>query len=123
MQEVSTLELLNSRRRQEAVDSAGRAPIGADKRRDLGLQILSHQALDAYRAGRWAEVLDVLRRRAGFAAEPRDLTMLRGWSLYHRGDYAAARAAFAAADGLLSDRDSRGALATVESVTTNKAFR
>ncbi len=65
----------------------------------------------------------MLRRRAGFAREPRDLSMLRGWSLYHQGEFAAARAAFASADGLLSDRDSRGALATVDSATTNKAFR
>ncbi len=106
-----------------AVDSAARTPLGADRRSDLGLQILSRQALDAYRGGRWAEALEVLRRRSAFAAEPRDLTLLRGWSLYHQGDYGAARRAFAEADGQLSDHDSRNALATVETVSTNKAFR
>ena len=118
-----TLSDLRQGNTAAAVDSAARAPLGADRRRDLGLQILSRQALDAYRGGRWAEALDLLRRRSAFAAEPRDLTLLRGWSLYHQGDYQAARRAFAEADGQLSDHDSRNALATVETVTTNKAFR
>ena len=106
-----------------AAENAARAPIAADKRRELGLQLLSQEAVDAYRDGRWADALDLLRRRSSFASEPRDLTMLRGWSSYHLGDYAAARDAFTEADRQLSDSDSRNALATVQTVTTNKAFR
>ncbi len=106
-----------------AADSANRAPIAAEKRRELGLQILSQQIVNAYKADRWADALELLRRRSSFAPEPRDLTMMRGWSLYHLGDYPAARGAFTEADTLLSDSDSRGGLATVQNVTTNKAFR
>lgn len=118
-----TLSHLREGDTHAAVGSAADTLIAADRRRDLGLQILAQQALDAYRAGRWAETLDLIRRRATFASEPRDLTMLRGWSLYHMGDYRAAHGAFAAADGQLSEHDSRNALATVETATVSKAFR
>ena len=118
-----TLSHLRDGDTSAAVDSVAGAPIPADKRRNLGLQILSRQALDAYKAGRWDQALDFLRRRSAFVSEPRDLTMLRGWSLYHQGDYEAAHSAFAAADGQISDHDSRTALATVETATVSKAFR
>ena len=106
-----------------AVDSAGRTALGDEKRRDLGVQILAQQAYDAYKAGRWAETLDLLRRRVGFAAEPRDLIMLRGWAQYHCGNYEVARRAFAAADAQLSDHDSRTAIAAVDTATTPKGYR
>ena len=51
------------------------------QRNDIGVQMLSRRAWDAYNADRFVEALNWLDRRAGYAAETRDLMQLRVWCL------------------------------------------
>lgn len=118
-----TLSHLRAGDTDAAVDSASRTSLDAEKRRTLGVQIISQKAYDAYRDGRWQETIDFLRQRAAYAPETRDLLMLRGWSLYHLGDYDGARHAFTTADQQISDAASRQALATVTTAADPRAYR
>ena len=61
--------------------AAGSADLDAKQRRDVGVQLLERRAWDAYNADRYVEALAWLDRRAGFAAETRDLMQMRVWSL------------------------------------------
>ena len=118
-----TLSHLRNGDTEAAVDSASRTSLDAEKRRTLGVQIISQKAFDAYRDGRWQETIDFLRQRAAYASETRDLLMLRGWSLYHLGDYDGARRVFTTADQQISDAASRQALATVTTAADPRAYR
>ncbi len=118
-----TLSHLRNGDTEAAVDSASRTSLDAEKRRTLGVQIISQKAYDAYRDGRWQETIDFLRQRAAYASETRDLLMLRGWSLYHLGDYDSARRVFTTADQQISDAASRQALATVTTAADPRAYR
>jgi len=51
-----------------------------------------------------------LDQRRALTAEPRDLTMLRGWSLYHLGSRDKAQQVFATLDQQLSTPESRRGL-------------
>ena len=118
-----TLSHLRDGDTDAAVDSASRTSLDAEKRRSLGVQIISQKAYDAYRDGRWQETIDLLRQRAAYATETRDLLMLRGWALYHLGDYDGAHRMFTLADQQISDAASRQALATVSTAADPRAYR
>ncbi|MBE7247993.1 MAG: tetratricopeptide repeat protein [Actinomycetospora chiangmaiensis] len=109
----ASLALLRTGDTSAAAATASQVPLSASRRNDIGLQVLSQQALAAYQAGRWADAVAALNRRAAYAPETRDLMMLRGWSLFQLYDYEGARQAFTAVDRQLSDHDSQKALATV----------
>ncbi len=118
-----TLSHLRDGDTDAAVDSASRTSLNAEKRRTLGVQIISQKAYDAYRDGRWQETIEYLRQRAAYATETRDLLMLRGWALYHLGDFDGARRVFTTADQQISDVASRQALATVTTAADPRAYR
>ncbi len=118
-----TLSHLRNGDTEAAVDAASRTNLDAEKRRTLGVQIISQKAYDAYRDGRWQETIDYLRQRAAYATDTRDLLMLRGWSLFHLGDYDGARHVFTTADQQISDAASRQALATVTTAAVPRSDR
>ncbi len=118
-----TLSHLRNGDTEAAVDAASRTSLDAEKRRTLGVQIISQKAYDAYKDGRWQETIDLLRQRAAYAPETRELLMLRGWARYKLGDFDGARRVFMTADQQISDSDSRQALAVVSEAADPRAHR
>ncbi len=108
-----TLSLLRSGDAGAAAAVASQAPLSSDRRQAVGLQVMERRAYDAYQGGRWAETVATLDQRAAYAPETRDLMMLRGYALYHIGDYDAARAVFTMVNRQTADPASQRALALV----------
>jgi tetratricopeptide (TPR) repeat protein len=108
-----SLALLRSGLSGEAVAAASAGSLSSERRNEIGTAVLGQQASDLFRQNRYQEVLAVLDRRAAFAAEPRRLGVLRGWSLYHLSRLADAKRQFTTLDQQLSTRESRSGLGAV----------
>ncbi|WP_029010252.1 tetratricopeptide repeat protein [Azospirillum halopraeferens] len=80
------------------------------QRRDLRAGALASQALRAYEEQRHRDALRLLDARRELEAEPRGLTLMRGWSLYALGRQNEALAVFEALDRRLSTADTREAV-------------
>ncbi|MBV9635838.1 MAG: hypothetical protein JOZ40_14555, partial [Methylobacteriaceae bacterium] len=109
-----SLALLRNGVTEAAALAASQAPLSTERRNEIGVLVLTQRAQAAFNAKRYEETLDALARRDAFATEQRDLTILRGWALYHLGRYEEAQRAFAEADRQLSTQDSQAGLAAVE---------
>ena len=109
-----SLALLRSKSTDEAASTAQSANLSPQRRNEIGVEVLTQRAQAAFRANRFAETLALLDQRAAFAPEQRDLLMMRGWSLYHMKNYAAAKSVFTAVDRQLSSRDSQAGLGAVD---------
>lgn len=103
----------------DAAAFAGEHVQSQKRRNDIGLQVLTQRIVAANRAGRHMEVLHTLDQRAAFAAETRDLAMMRGWALWNVGRKDAARRLFAELDRQLSTNDTQSALGVVNEVRGN----
>ncbi|NGP17799.1 cellulose synthase [Devosia aurantiaca] len=67
----------------EAAVAAASAPLNDRRAIELETAILTQQATSAYDIGDYRRALDLLDRRAVYAAERNDLLTLRAWSYYH----------------------------------------
>ncbi|QQR38627.1 tetratricopeptide repeat protein [Devosia rhizoryzae] len=67
----------------EAAVAAAAAPLTDRRAIELETAILTQQATNAYNIGDYSRALDLLDRRALYAAERNDLLTLRAWSYYH----------------------------------------
>lgn len=105
------LAYLRSGETAKAAMAANGAPLTQQRRNEIGVAILAQQAAAAFDREAWRTTLDALNRRRTFVAEPRDLSMLRGWSLYHLGRKDEAILVFGALDRQLSTHDSQAGLA------------
>ena len=106
--------MLRGNATEAAAAAANEAPLSAERRTVVGVEVLTQRALASYRAAHYAETLGALDQRSAFAPEQRDLMMLRGWSLYGLGHYESAYRVFQAVDRQLSSSDSVKALVTTE---------
>ena len=109
-----SLALLKSNETEAAAAAANQAPMSAARRTTVGVEVLTQRAQAAYKAAHYGEVLRALDQRSAFAAEQRDMMMLRGWSLYGLENYEAAQRVFMTVDRQLSSSDSKKALVAVE---------
>jgi cellulose synthase operon protein C len=105
------LARLRSGQSSEAAMAAMSAPLSADKRNEIGVGVLGQRAAAAFEGQRYRMTLEILNQRRLYAAESRDLSLLRGWSLYHLGYKEEARQVFALLDQQLSTKDTRTGLA------------
>ncbi len=96
-----------------ATASAAAPGMTAERRTEVGVAVLAEQAIAAFNARRWSQVLAVLDTRAAHVAETRDLAMMRGWALAHLRRKGEAARVFAALDQTLSTGETRAALAAL----------
>jgi tetratricopeptide (TPR) repeat protein len=68
---------------------------------------LADEAVALYKSGKYREALDTLNRRAATTPEDQGLSLLRGWSLYHTGEFKQARAHFEALDAKQSTKETQ----------------
>jgi cellulose synthase operon protein C len=95
----------------EAVMAANAAPLSIRRRNEIGVAVMAQQASEAFDRGSYRATLDILNRRRMFTPEPRDLSMLRGWSLFHLARKDEAKTVFGTLDQQLSTRDSQAGFA------------
>lgn len=89
-------------------ENAARAAALTPKRRtEIDIEVLTQRAVAAFNSNDYRKVLWVLNQRKRLTREPRNLAMLRGWSLYHLGDGPAAHRVFKDLDTQLSTKASR----------------
>lgn len=110
---------LRTGRTTDAVVAAGAVPLASGRRQEIGLAALAQAATTSFDQGRYDETLSVLDKRRLFTPEPRDLTVLRGWSTYHLDDRERARTIFSTLDRQLSTSETRAGLAATETRTRN----
>jgi cellulose synthase operon protein C len=80
-----------------AAAAALKAPLSADRQRELQAAILADRATAAFRQGRYSETLVALDQRAALAGERVDLMVLRGYAYLKLRRKSEARRVFAAA--------------------------
>ncbi|BBE72480.1 hypothetical protein [Oharaeibacter diazotrophicus] len=83
-----------------------------DRRGEIGVAVLANRAQARFDAKDYAGALQALSQRAAFAPETADLSLLRGWSLWHLGRRSEARRLFEQLDATYSTSATRRALAT-----------
>lgn len=101
---------LRNQRSAAAVEAASLAPLSSARRNEIGLAALAQTATTSFDQGRYETTLQALDRRRAFAAEPRDLMILRAWSLYHTDHREEAQRLFGMLDQQLSTPDTRSGL-------------
>ena len=98
-----------------AAMAANEAQLSPERRNDIGTMVLAQRAVNFYNTGHYPETLAVLDQRLPYAVEPRYLTLLRGWSLYHMSKLDQSARIFRALDQQVSTKESREGLAAIES--------
>ena len=104
----------------EAAMAANSAALAPQKRNEIGVGVLAQQAASSFDAERYRATLESSNQRRMYTQEPRDLSVLRAWSLYHLGYREEAQQVFATLDQQLSTKDTRAGLAVT---SQRKALR
>jgi hypothetical protein len=105
------LARLRNGQSSEAAMAANGAALAPQKRNEIGVAVLAQRAAAAFDAGQYRSTLEILNQRRLYVGEPRDLSVLRGWSLYHLGYREDAQKVFGTLDAQLSTKDTRTGLA------------
>lgn len=109
----AALTLLRGRLTDEAEAIVGLYPLTEKREREVRAEIYWQRARSAFDHKQYQRVLDALNARMALAAEPSDLSQLRGWAHYHLGNRREARAVFERLDMHLHDAAAaRGIAAT-----------
>jgi cellulose synthase operon protein C len=85
-----------------AVRRASRAPAAPPVRSQL-----ADEAVALFKSGKYQDAITTLDKRAATVREDENLALLRGWSLYHTGQYEKARAHFEGMDAQRSTQDTQ----------------
>ena len=110
-----SLAELRSNLTDSAVQAASSGNLSPQRRNEIGVAVLAQRAQGFYAQGAYREVLASLDQRMAHAPETRDLSMMRGWSLYHLDRLPEAERLFTALDRQTSTKDSRQGLGAVDS--------
>lgn len=106
-----SLASLRNGKTNDAMNAAMNTNLSADKRRELDIEMLTQRARAAFSAKDYQSTLYALDERKKRTDEPRDIMMMRAWSLYHVGFKREAHALMKAIDRQLSTADSRRGVA------------
>ena len=98
-----------------AVEAANSAPMTRQHRNEIGVAVLSQRAQGSYDQGSYDDALAALDQRMAHAPESRDLSLMRGWSLYHLGRKDEAERLFQALDKQTSTKESRQGIGAIYS--------
>jgi len=96
---------------ERAADSTA---LSGAREAEITAEVLTQRAIAAFDVAAYRKVLWLLNQRRKSAQEPRNLTMLRGWSHYHLGDLVTARKIFRSVDMQLSTQSSRAGLMAID---------
>jgi cellulose synthase operon protein C len=102
-----SLASLRNGKTNDAMNAAMNTNMSAEKRRELDIEMLTQRARAAFAAKDYQSTLYALDERKKRTSEPRDIMMMRAWSLYHIGFKSEANALMIAIDRQLSTADSR----------------
>lgn len=76
-----------------------------------------------YDAGQYDTAIARLEQRRQKGTEPRGLSLIRGWALYHKGDWDSAKQVFSSVDKGPPSRDSQEGLRVIQLGYTNPRYR
>lgn len=107
------LAMLRQGRTFDALAVARDIDLSEEQRAIIARSALADQANQAFNAGHYGDALAALDRRKRFAQEPRDLTILRAWSLLRLNDRDTAYNLFLALDQQLSTRETQRGLSAI----------
>lgn len=107
------LTLMRTRLIDEAEAVLAQHPLAAARDKEVRSEIYWQRARSAFDARKYQAALDALNLRLQLAPEPMDMSRLRGWSHYHLGHRAEARAIFTRLNMIVSDSANRQALAVI----------
>ena len=106
-----SLASLRNGKTNDAMNAAMNTNLSPEKRRELDIEMLTQRARAAFSAKDYQSTLYALDERKKRTNEPRDIMMMRAWSLYHIGFKREANALMKAIDRQLSTADSRRGVA------------
>ena len=95
----------------------GRRPAGEpwDKSAD--------DVVKAYDSGQYDTAVALLEQRRQKKAEPQGLSVVRGWAMYHKGDWEGAKKVFSSLDAGTSARERQEGLRVIQESYTNPRYR
>ncbi len=77
----------------------------------------------AYDGGQYDTAVALLEQRRQKKAEPQGLAVIRGWAMYHKGDWEGAKKVFTSLDAGSATRDRQEGLRVIQEGYTNPRFR
>ncbi|MBK9081487.1 MAG: tetratricopeptide repeat protein [Rhizobiales bacterium] len=117
-----SLAQLQSNDPRGAAATAAQGALPADKRGAIGVMALEQRIFAAYDKGDYVGALSLLRQRAPYAVESRDLTLMRAWSLFQLGKLDDAERLFRTLDEQMSTKESRAGLAAISGKTLRMQY-
>jgi tetratricopeptide (TPR) repeat protein len=117
-----SIALIQSNDPKAAAAAAAEGGVRGKRRDDIGKMATEQRVYQSYDSGDYRGALRLLRQRQSYAAETRDLTLMRGWSHYQLGDLDEAKRIFRMLDDQMSTKQSRSGLAAVENKQTRMAY-
>ena len=109
-----SLAELRSNLTDSAVQAANSASLSPQRRNEIGVAVLAQRAQGFYNQGDYRSALTALDQRMAHAAETRDLSMMRGWILFHLDKIEEAERLFTALDRQTTTKESRQGLGAVD---------
>ena len=99
------------------IASTGQRPAGEpwDKSAD--------DIVKAYDSGQYDTAVTLLEQRRQKKAEPQGLSVVRGWAMYHKGDWEGAKKVFSSLDADKSSRERQEGLRVIQEGYTNPRYR
>ena len=74
--------------------------------------------IKTYNAGQYDTAMAILEQRRQRHAEPRGLSVIRGWAIYHRGDWEGAKQVFSGLDSGSYSRERQEGLRVIQEAYT-----
>jgi tetratricopeptide (TPR) repeat protein len=117
-----SIAMIQSNDPKAAAAAAAGGGVSGKRRDDIGKMALEQRIFQTYDAGDYTGALRLLRQRAAFAPETRDLTLMRAWSNYQMGDLDEAKRLFKMLDDQMSTKQSRSGLAAIDEKRTRMQY-
>lgn len=81
------------------------------------------QVVKTFESGQYDSALAMLDQRRQKRSEPHGLSVVRGWALYHKGDWEGAKQIFSSLDGGAYSREQQEGLRVIQAGYTNPRYR
>ena len=115
-----SLAELRANQTDSAVQAANSAQMSPERRNEIGIAVLAQRAQGFYNQGNYRQALAALDQRIAHTTETRDLSMMRGWSLFHLDRTEEAERLFQVLDRQTSTKESRQGLGAIDSRTLGR---
>ena len=81
------------------------------------------EIVKAYDSGQYDTAVALLEQRRQKRSEPQGLAVIRGWAMYHKGDWEGAKKVFSSLDAGTATRERQEGLRVIEQSYTNPRYR